>query len=74
MPSDDPGCDALDYVARPRLTDPNRVIWQKPAAFANWVFQLLGARPGDELHDLFPGSGGISRAWDIFNASSPPAG
>ena len=60
--------DSLVYTARPRLTDPARVIGAKPAAFAAWVFGLLGAAPGDELHDLFPGSGGITRAWAAFTA------
>jgi len=55
--------DALVFTARPRTTDPRRVIGAKPAAFASWVFQLLAARQGDELDDLFPGSGGIGRAW-----------
>ena len=55
--------DSLVYTARPRLTHPGWVIGAKPAAFASWVFSLLGARSGDELHDLFPGSGGIARAW-----------
>ncbi|MCA8921994.1 MAG: hypothetical protein KDD82_09310 [Planctomycetes bacterium] len=58
--------DALEYVARPRLSDPDRVIGAKPAAFCYWLFRLLGARRGDELHDLFPGSGGVSRAWAHF--------
>lgn len=26
----------------------------------------LGAEPGDDLDDLYPGSGGIGRAWRIF--------
>jgi hypothetical protein len=30
------------------------------------MFELLGALPGDELDDLFPGSGGIGRAWDAY--------
>lgn len=60
--------DALVYAARPRLTDPGRVIGAKPAVFARWVFDLMGALPGDELTDVFPGSGGIARAWDVFTA------
>lgn len=36
----------------------------KPPAFAAWVFSLLAAEPSDTLDDLFPGSGGIGRAWD----------
>jgi hypothetical protein len=58
--------DVLVYTARPRLTDPDRVIGAKPATFARWPFDLLGARPGDELHDLYPGSGGITRAWHAY--------
>lgn len=58
--------DVLTYTARARLTDPRRVVGAKPAEFAYWLFDLLGARPGDELVDLFPGSGGIGRAWTYF--------
>ena len=58
--------DALVHTARPRLTDPARVIGAKPATFARWLFDLFGARPGDEVHDLFPGSGGITRAWHAY--------
>lgn len=36
---------------------------RKPVAFAAWLFDLLGMQPGDQLVDLFPGSGVISRAW-----------
>lgn len=62
--------DSLVHLSRPRLTDPNRVIGAKPAVFARWLFELLGAAPGDELVDLFPGSGGITRAWQIFTDPS----
>lgn len=54
--------DALTYVSRPRTTDPDRVVGTKPAAFIWWMFDLLGVVPGDEVVDLFPGSGGIGRA------------
>lgn len=57
--------DALAYTSRARTTDPDRVIGAKPAAFAFWMFRLLGARIGDTLDDLYPGSGGIARAWAI---------
>ena len=58
--------DALHYVSRPRITDPGRVIGAKPPAFSDWLFRLVGARAGDKLDDLFPGSGAISRAWSVF--------
>lgn len=61
--------DALAFAAKPRTSDPDRVIGAKPAAFASWLFQLLGARAGDELVDLYPGSGGIGRAWEAAEVS-----
>lgn len=35
----------------------------KPNDFCYWLFELLGAKAGDDFHDLFPGSGAVSRAW-----------
>lgn len=64
--------DALVYTARPRLTDPHRVIGSKPAAFCYWLFDLLGALPGDELVDVFPGSGGVARAWRYYSTTPAP--
>jgi hypothetical protein len=40
----------------------------KPAAFAEWIFRLLGAVPGDTFADLFPGSGAITRAWHLYTS------
>lgn len=62
--------DSLTRISRPRTTDNNRVIGAKPAAFCYWLFDLLDARPGDEFIDLFPGSGGVSRAWAVFSDPS----
>lgn len=64
--------DTLVYHARARLTDSERVIGAKPAEFLWWLFNLLGAQPQDDLVDLFPGSGGVSRAWAIFQEGPPP--
>lgn len=36
----------------------------KPEEFCEWVIDLLGARPGDEFHDLFPGTGVFGRVWE----------
>lgn len=61
--------DALVLTPRARTTDPQHVVGAKPAGFAWWLFELLGAQVGDELDDLFPGSGGIARAWSLLQAS-----
>ncbi len=58
--------DVLEYFSRPRLTDPHRVVGAKPAAFCRWMFDLLGALPVDDFTDVFPGSGGVSRAWAVY--------
>jgi len=42
------------------------LVGAKPEAFCWWVFDLLGAQPEDEFHDLFPGSGAVSRAWETW--------
>lgn len=38
----------------------------KPEAVCHWAFELLGARPEDELHDLFPGTGAVIKAWESW--------
>ncbi len=35
----------------------------KPERFCFWLFEVLNLERGDELHDLFPGSGAVTRAW-----------
>lgn len=58
--------DSLVYRPGARTTDPGRVVGAKPAVFIRWVFDLLGALPGDEFVDVFPGSGGVGRAWEMY--------
>lgn len=36
---------------------------RKPLAFVRWLWSLLGACPGDQLEDLYPGTGVVGRAW-----------
>ncbi len=35
----------------------------KPEAVCHWAFELAAARPDDELIDLFPGTGAVTKAW-----------
>ena len=42
----------------------------KPERFCFWLFDLLGMTPDDEFVDVFPGSGAVSRAWDIWRADN----
>jgi hypothetical protein len=35
----------------------------KPEKVCHWAFEMVGARPDDELIDLYPGTGAVSKAW-----------
>jgi hypothetical protein len=56
----------LDWVSAP-ITMRRGVVGAKPEAFCRWLFAFLGARPGDEMVDLFPGSGAVSEAWAAWS-------
>ena len=45
---------------------------RKPLAFCAWLFDMLGMQAGDELEDLFPGTGVIGRAWRELSATPRP--
>lgn len=63
------GIDSFTGSARARHTDPAYVIGAKPPAFLDWCFRdLLQAARNDTLIDLFPGSGGVSRAWEKYTS------
>jgi hypothetical protein len=63
--------DVLVWGGR-QHSHPGALVGMKPAAYAEWMFRQLGAARGDELVDLFPGSGAITRAWDLY--TRPPGG
>lgn len=54
-----------DWIAEmPARGGDSDLIGRKPLGFVRWVLRLLGAAPGiDELTDLYPGSGVVSRVW-----------
>jgi hypothetical protein len=37
------------------------LIGAKPPAFVHWLMDVLNVRRGDEIHDLFPGTGVVGR-------------
>lgn len=49
--------------AQPARRGGSDLIGRKPEAFCTWMFELLGLLPGDQLDDLYPGSGIVGRAW-----------
>lgn len=45
---------------------PGALIGMKSAAFCEWMFRMLGAEAGDSMTDIFPGSGAVTRAWELY--------
>ena len=40
------------------------LVGAKPEAVCFWLFEALGLTGDDELVDLYPGTGGVTRAWE----------
>ena len=38
----------------------------KPEKVCHWAFEMVGARPDDELIDLYPGTGAVTKAWKTW--------
>lgn len=52
--------------ALPARLGGSTLIGRKPTRFCAWLFQALGALPGDSFADLYPGSGIVGRAWTAY--------
>lgn len=57
-----------DWVSAP-ITLRRGLSGVKPDEFSYWLFSFLGMKKGDELIDLFPGSGAVSSAWSRWAGS-----
>lgn len=40
----------------------------KPERVVHWLLEAMGADPGDEFDDLYPGTRAVTRAWDSWCA------
>ena len=40
----------------------------KPEAVCRWAFEVAGLEPDDDLTDLYPGSGAVTRAWEAWRS------
>ena len=58
-----------DWICTSVARGGGELMGRKPIAFCSWLFEQLGMLPGDELVDLFPGSGVVSRAWAELSRS-----
>lgn len=59
-----------DWVAEP-ITLRKGLTGAKPKRVCFYIFDALNAQPGDELVDLFPGTGIVTEAWTEYMAEWP---
>ncbi len=51
-----------DWVSCP-MTMERGLTGAKPEKVCHWAFEMAGARPDDDLVDMFPGTGAVAQAW-----------
>lgn len=61
-----------DWIAEP-ITLKRGLTGAKPEKVCHWAFELVGAELGDELVDLFPGTGAVMQAWSTWRSQSAMA-
>lgn len=65
-----------DWIDAP-ITMRRGLTGAKPERVCHWAFEVAGARPDDEIDDLFPGTGAVMRAWKtwqgMFTLPAPAA-
>jgi len=54
-----------DFVAC-NITLRKGLTGAKPLGFSFWMFSVLGARRGDIMDDLYPGTGSVTMAWEAY--------
>jgi hypothetical protein len=59
-----------DFLSAQQARGGGSLPGRKSIAFCAWLFNCLGMQPGDELDDLFPGTGVVGRAWASLTPSA----
>lgn len=71
------GTKSGDPIVRDSVvTHAMRTVWRgaKPPEFCGWLFDCLAMEPEDEFHDLFLGSGAVTRAWNQWRQVTSAGG
>lgn len=69
--------EAIEYELAPcvsaNITLKKGLSGAKPEPVCLWLFNLLGMQPGDDFHDLYPGTGIVTDTWRRWEAARVPA-
>jgi hypothetical protein len=60
-----------DFVCEP-ITMKKGLTGAKPERVCFWLFNVMGALTGDAFDDLFPGTGGVTTAWEKWSEQGGP--
>lgn len=66
------GMTYRDWISEP-ITLKRGLTGAKPQRVCEWLFEVMGCEPDDELDDLFPGTGAVTRAWEAWQMRLVPA-
>ena len=61
------GITVRDWLAE-SITLQKGLTGAKPERFCRWILSMLNAQAGDEVVDLFPGTGVMGRTWERWQA------
>jgi hypothetical protein len=61
----DMGFTYRDWLAE-SITLKRGLTGAKPEKVVHWLLEAVGAEPGDEFADLYPGTGAVTRAWNSW--------
>jgi hypothetical protein len=64
-----PGMTYRDWLAEP-ITLKRGLTGAKPEWVCRWLFEVMGCEPDDDLDDLYPGTGAVTRAWDAWRSQT----
>jgi len=62
-----------DWIAE-SITMRKGLTGAKPPKVCEWLFHVVGAEPGDELDDLYPGTGIVGETWDAWSGRDTRVG
>ncbi len=63
----EPEGDHLPDWCAESITMKKGLTGAKPVKVIEWLFHVLGAEPGDELDDMYPGTGIVGETWEKWS-------
>lgn len=70
LPARQEGPPLRDWICTQPARRRGDLIGRKPIRFVAFMFAAIGLRAGDELVDLYPGTGIVSRLYDVIRAAN----